>query len=31
MNFDNPKIAKLWERKLKIPGLIYYLKKGGST
>jgi hypothetical protein len=29
-NKDDPKTAKAWERKLKNPGLTYYLKKGGS-
>jgi len=29
-NKKDPKIAKLWEEKLKIPGLKMYLKKGGT-
>lgn len=29
-NKDDPKTAKAWERKLKNPGLTYFLKKGGT-
>ena len=29
-NKSDPATAKAWERKLKNPGLTYYLKKGGS-
>tara|TARA_B110000305_G_C19044361_1_gene449694 strand:- start:252 stop:461 length:210 start_codon:yes stop_codon:yes gene_type:complete len=29
-NKDDPATAKKWERHLKIPGLNYYLKDGGS-
>jgi len=29
-NKDDPANAKLWEQKLKQPGLTYYLKKGNS-
>ena len=30
-NLRDPATAKLWEQKLRMPGLQYYLKKGGST
>jgi hypothetical protein len=29
-NKEDPANAKLWEQKLKQPGLVYYLKKGGT-
>jgi hypothetical protein len=29
-NKSEPKVAKAWEEKLKIPGLKMYLKKGGT-
>ena len=30
-NEEDPACAKLWEQKLKMPGLQYYLKRGGSN
>jgi phosphoenolpyruvate synthase/pyruvate phosphate dikinase len=30
-NKSDPKISKAWEEKLKIPGLVMFLKKGGTT
>ena len=30
-NKEDPKVGKAWERKLKNPGLTYFLKKGGTA